>query len=658
MNGCGKTSLLIGLYLGLFGRHGLRFVEGLRDDDESTYYRGELEKFRRWGAPPDDPTFVEIGFAPMAQELRQPPIRVRRIWHFQSSGKLAPGDGAEDVHLYVNDEPVAMPHATDEPWRHQVERLLFPPNFLPAFFFDGEQAQRLIFEGADDQLQRDVAVLYGTEAAGFMHEKLRSYVTSLTQAAGGRHGSDRREQEMQELEKRREGIEAHVAELHREQRNLSSRRAQLDAAMQAAMERLRSGGGVGTDLAQAQQQLKAAEQENEDASSALLRSIADLGLALAVSRLLLTIKGRLTAEELREQWLAMKAQTEDQTDSVLAAALPEPPESDELLGLLHPSLRESVRERFRLAIQLIYNPPPVGCAEEFLLGFAKGEARQRLGLRLADLTHGLPGVSAAIARVRDARERIDDAKSRICHAPEQTADLEVHRQVLTEATAERDDVTRQLLDTEREIAAQQEELGRCSKRIGEIASELQTLRPEFRRIQVAERAATALRELSGRLEPLACDRLRDRITHHFLNIADMRFRGSEVVFEAARPFLRRAGEPDKPIESMSGFERRAYGIAYSLALAEATGRRIPLVIDTPLGNADSEYRSRLLQSLAEVDLDQVIVLPHDAEVPASLLGSLSGNVLQTFLLEFDPAAHESRVRADSYFGTNGASRWT
>lgn len=44
------------------------------------------------------------------------------------------------------------------------------------------------------------------------------------------------------------------------------------------------------------------------------------------------------------------------------------------------------------------------------------------------------------------------------------------------------------------------------------------------------------------------------------------------------------------------FEKRSFGIAFSLALAEITKRRIPLVIDTPLGNADSEYRPRTLKS--------------------------------------------------------------
>ena len=59
--------------------------------------------------------------------------------------------------------------------------------------------------------------------------------------------------------------------------------------------------------------------------------------------------------------------------------------------------------------------------------------------------------------------------------------------------------------------------------------------------------------------------------------------------------MRRPNHPEALIEMMSGFERRSFGIAFSLALAEITQKRIPLVIDTPLGNADKEYRRRLLE---------------------------------------------------------------
>lgn len=103
------------------------------------------------------------------------------------------------------------------------------------------------------------------------------------------------------------------------------------------------------------------------------------------------------------------------------------------------------------------------------------------------------------------------------------------------------------------------------------------------------------------------------------------------------------------LEVNSGFERRAFGIAFTLALAEITRRRLPLVIDTPLGNADSEYRPRTLKALAEFDLDQIIILTHDKEVTPDLVEHIKGQISQKFLVEYQDAEQLSVVHPDRYF---------
>ena len=103
------------------------------------------------------------------------------------------------------------------------------------------------------------------------------------------------------------------------------------------------------------------------------------------------------------------------------------------------------------------------------------------------------------------------------------------------------------------------------------------------------------------------------------------------------------------LETNSGFERRAFGIAFTLALAEITHRRVPLVIDTPLGNADSEYRPRTLKALADFDLDQIIILTHDKEVTPDLVEHIQGQISQKFLVEYQESENLSVVQPDCYF---------
>src|SRR5262245_37477755 len=82
MNGHGKTSFLLALYLGLFGRFALRHAEGFShfDSENINFYRQAITKFRRQGSDADEPTAIELVFTPTAQEreLGESEIRVVR----------------------------------------------------------------------------------------------------------------------------------------------------------------------------------------------------------------------------------------------------------------------------------------------------------------------------------------------------------------------------------------------------------------------------------------------------------------------------------------------------------------------------------------------------------------------------------------------------
>ena len=166
-----------------------------------------------------------------------------------------------------------------------------------------------------------------------------------------------------------------------------------------------------------------------------------------------------------------------------------------------------------------------------------------------------------------------------------------------------------------------------------------------------ERVSRALEELQERLKPTTTARLEDLVTKYFVAIADRRFRNGKIRLPAGgAPEIEMDGGDHALLEMLSGFEKRSFGIAFSLALAEMTRRRIPLVIDTPLGNADSEYRPRTLQALKNVDLDQVIILTHDEEVTPVLAETIKSSTSQTFLVEFQGRATGSVVQPGAYFG--------
>ena len=102
-----------------------------------------------------------------------------------------------------------------------------------------------------------------------------------------------------------------------------------------------------------------------------------------MSRVAPSIVNRLKAEASLESWEGLKRGTVENKDKVVAAAMPEPPESDPLLGNLSNEVRQKVRDRFLDALERIYNPQPTDCAKEYLLGHVKGDARSKLLVQLS-----------------------------------------------------------------------------------------------------------------------------------------------------------------------------------------------------------------------------------------------------------------------------------
>jgi DNA sulfur modification protein DndD len=257
---------------------------------------------------------------------------------------------------------------------------------------------------------------------------------------------------------------------------------------------------------------------------------------------------------------------------------------------------------------------------------------------------------AAAKRVRESREAMEEKKSRmdrIQNLPQQTKDIRERLDALNNTNQE---ISRRLGLLEAEVKKLKSDLHTLSEDIGRIQEELARLGPEQKRIAVAERVCRALEQLQEKLTPMTSARLEATVTKYFLQIADQRFRGGRVLLpRGAAPEFEWPDGRRQALETISGFEKRSFGIGFSLALAEITRRRIPLIIDTPLGNADSEYRPRTLQALTDFDLDQVIILTHDEEVTPRLVERINGSVLQKFLVQFQDRNRGSLVRANRYF---------
>jgi DNA sulfur modification protein DndD len=103
MNGHWKTSFLVSLYLGLFGKFGLRHCEGFSraDGDDVSTYRQAIERYRRNVADPDDPSVIDITLTPTLGDSDEEDVRVVRRWFFTGKNTAKSGESFEEVDIYV-----------------------------------------------------------------------------------------------------------------------------------------------------------------------------------------------------------------------------------------------------------------------------------------------------------------------------------------------------------------------------------------------------------------------------------------------------------------------------------------------------------------------------------------------------------------------------
>jgi DNA sulfur modification protein DndD len=94
-------------------------------------------------------------------------------------------------------------------------------------------------------------------------------------------------------------------------------------------------------------------------------------------------------------------------------------------------------------------------------------------------------------------------------------------------------------------------------------------------------------------------------------------------------------------QQLSAGERQLLAVAMLWGLARATGRPVPVVIDTPLGRLDGEHRRTIVERYFPDAGHQVILLSTDTEVDARFSELLGDAVAHRYLIGYDPQERSS-----------------
>lgn len=622
LNGSGKTTVLESLLLALYG--GMTPGSARRAGSYDKYLRQLINRY----ADPTRGAAVELAFRAIHDGAWHT-FRIQRRW-WAASDRIREAvevsrDGVPDVVL-------------TEAWPDHVEALA-PRGVANLFFFDGEQIEAFAdLEVAKELVRTAIGGLLGLDLVDRLQEDLAVLERrKRTDAVTG--------------EKEQRFLQSQVAALDAIRRREADARQAVDEAerdvtraqrlVDQASQRLASEGG---ERYRAREELLARRREAvaryRQSQAALLDALGGLGPLSLVAPLV---------ERTVAQAVAERRQSDNQN---LAELLTE--RDAQLLDLLRHQraaarVQQAVADFFEDDITrrktgdgithvLGVQPQTLTLAERLLAGELDEEQEllRRCVDEVAVAQSAADDAERAVEAIPEAdavEEAIADHEKATYTLAEARARLDAARRTLEEAATQRlaadRNIQRGLLEANATMLQSEE-----ARRIVEHATRA--------RNTLAQLRAAATQRHTKRIEALILDSLQTLVRKEKL-VREVRIDPETCALE----LLTHDGRPLRP-RTLSAGERQLLAVSLLAGLARASGRLLPVVIDTPLGRLDRDHRHRLIERYIPQASHQVIVLSTDTEITSDALSHLGSSVSHMIKLDFDRETRSTVVK-QGYF---------
>ena len=624
-NGAGKTTLLEGLRLCLYGRRA--FADGV---SQSKYRAHLAERINRGDGSDARPRAARLvlAFEYTERGVTSEYLVTRRWWLTGDPGQAERLQERVELHK----DGVEFEGLEDEHWADFVDDLV-PLGVSQLFFFDGEKIQALAEdETADTSLATAIKMMLGldlveklrADLAHYRHQQLRQRATGDDATA------------LNDADKHLIAATRRLEELRLTAKALD---AELDTArsrLRIVEEELRARGGAFADardgLAERRGGLDAKQHLLMGESRKLLEGELPFACCPELSNRLL--KQLVEEAEVR--------QAESVRSTILSAADGLGPrfESGEFGGAAPGidalGLRELLLEVFQPQLEL----EPFEFVHD-LSDTASGrvsswlERARREAARAAEYAEELAGTKRALRKL----------DGHLALAPDEGTLKEVVDR-LAVCTTEVERTGKRLSDQEEAVAVAERAHAAATRDVAKLRERVAAAEGETTRIGLAKRSASALLEYQRLLTEQKVQALRLRMTARFKLLARKEDLVSSVEIdpETFQVTLLDAHGHRIPRRTLSAGEKQVFAVAMLWGLADVSGRRLPMIIDTPLGRLDGEHRRNLIEHYFPHASHQVIILSTDTEVDRSLFAQLEPSISHAYRLEAPSAGGPTTVR--------------
>lgn len=621
LNGAGKTTILEALQIALYGKNADPAVASKRP------YEEYLASLTHRSVDPTEGSAIELEFESLQSGSRQQ-FRVCRYWS-------RPGPRLrESLDVWVDGR---LDSALAESWDEQVYRFL-PPGLSHLFFFDGERIEGLADPEESGQLIRiAIEALLGVDVIRQLDADLNLLSRRKLQAELDGPAANL----LTDEDARVDAAEEVVKDLRQEK---AAMRTALDRLAEQLRRAQRNYEDVGGAVAEKRLELEreiAALRKEEELHRAELRDLAagDLPLALVRPNLL-----RIRRAALRESSAAearVLIGTLESRDTQLLGALEAAGATSSILERADGFLRDDRGQRASEA--------------EHAVVFELSEQARLSLLKLLDkdLKNSTTRAATTAAKLEAVQTRIDAVESLLGQVPDQESIAEAETQLRVLTSSQR--------SSELELEKLDERLRLAEAQHAEQIAKREQLHKERAKADLHNDAVRRFVEHAN-LGRTILNRFRTEVTsRHISRLETLIMEGYsellrknglvssiEIAPETYRVQLRNSQGHIIDADSLSAGERQLLAVSLLWGLGRASGRPLPVIIDTPLGRLDSEHRRNLTQRYFPNASHQILLLSTDEEIEGELYERLRPSVSLEYRLDYDDATDATAV-LEGYF---------
>ena len=629
LNGAGKTTFLEALFLCFYGANANKLYpsRGAKSENYSSFIAANLNNEVKAQGNLNPEMYIEIFLkdVELAAGFTRD-ISLKRSWNFTVKKDDIKHD--ETFLILENNKPIDEIESNE--YEERISSIL-PYNVSQFFFFDGEKIQDFASD-TDNEFASSLKDVLGINLYSILADDIKSVRSRILNEYNRNKDSKiklkEKEKEKEELLKQIDDNKIEISTLQEELSDLEISSEKLKAETKRAT-RISA-----TSREQYQSDKQNLEDEKEELEKEYVEQSKDFLPFILTFPLCLEIEEQLIHEEKIKNLLAAQKEVEPKIENIVTAIFEEEPTDVKL--------KPNQKKYFEYKIDQVIRHYLLNGAtneideSELIHNLSEPESR-----KLASFIRNLKDINVKVLNAKaDRLKQIDSTLGKIKDTEAKSGgnsdevlklfskikeiEQEIGRteQKITQLMHDNKENERKIEFINRDITNHENAviLNDTQKRQIEYCEKMQVVIKEFQKQYQAKRTSElefSIKEMWNKLTH------KNKFVDNIKVLPDSNFEVKLYdIYE---------NEIDKT--KMSAGEREIYAISLLWALVQVSGKKLPIIIDTPFGRLDSIHRKNLIKYYFPQASHQVILLSQDEEIVGKYYTAIKPFVSKEFTLE-------------------------